>query len=141
MISTHQKEPDATDIYVGKRVRMRRLALDMSQTNLADAVGLTFQQIQKYEQGTNRVSASRMQQFAKILEVPISFFFEGAPAAQVMGGGKKINGKAAVSPAYVTNFLASQDGQTIIKAFTRIEDQKLRRSIVLFVEQLVGISR
>jgi transcriptional regulator with XRE-family HTH domain len=98
MISTHQKEPDATDIYVGKRVRMRRLALDMSQTNLADAVGLTFQQIQKYEQGTNRVSASRMQQFAKILEVPISFFFEGAPAAQVMGGGKKINGKAAVSP-------------------------------------------
>ncbi|MFY9762835.1 MAG: helix-turn-helix transcriptional regulator [Xanthobacteraceae bacterium] len=141
MISTHQQEPDATDVYVGKRVRMRRLALDMSQTNLADAVGLTFQQIQKYEKGTNRVSASRMQQFAKILEVPISFFFEGAPPAQVVGGSRKVNGKAAVSPAYVTNFLATQDGQNIIKAFSRIEDQKLRRSIILLVEQIAGVDR
>jgi transcriptional regulator with XRE-family HTH domain len=140
MISTHQKEPDATDIYVGKRIRMRRLALDMNQTKLADAVSLTFQQIQKYEKGTNRVSASRMQQFAQILKVPISFFFEGSPAAKVPGGGK-VSGKAAVSPAYVNDFLASRDGQTIIKAFTQIEDKKLRRSIVFLVEQLVGISR
>ena len=140
MISTHQKEPDATDIYVGKRIRMRRLALDMNQTKLADAVSLTFQQIQKYEKGTNRVSASRMQQFAQILKVPISFFFEGSPAAEVPGGGK-VSGKAAVSPAYVNDFLASRDGQTIIKAFTQIEDKKLRRSIVFLVEQLVGISR
>jgi len=138
MISTHQKEPDATDIYVGKRIRMRRLALDMNQTKLADAVSLTFQQIQKYEKGTNRVSASRMQQFAQIL--PISFFFEGSPAAKVPGGGK-VSGKAAVSPAYVNDFLASRDGQTIIKALTQIEDKKLRRSIVSLVEQLVGISR
>ena len=120
---------------------MRRLALDMSQTNLADAVGLTFQQIQKYENGKNRVSASRLQQFAKLLEVPISFFFEGAPAAQVVGGSKKVNGKAAVSSVYVTNFLATQDGQNIIKAFSRIEDQKLRRSIVLLVEQIAGVDR
>lgn len=140
MISTHQREPDATDIYVGKRIRMRRLALDMNQTKLADAVSLTFQQIQKYEKGTNRVSASRMQQFAQILKVPISFFFEGSPAAKVPGGGK-VSGKAAVSPAYVNDFLASRDGQTIIKAFTQIEDKKLRRSIVFLVEQLVGISR
>ena len=140
MISTHQKEPDATDIYVGKRIRMRRLALDMNQTKLADAVSLTFQQIQKYEKGTNRVSASRMQQFAQILKVPISFFFEGSPAAEVPGGGK-VSGKAAVSPAYVNDFLASRDEQTIIKAFTQIEDKKLRRSIVFLVEQLVGISR
>jgi transcriptional regulator with XRE-family HTH domain len=140
MISTHQKEPDATDIYVGKRIRMRRLALDMNQTKLADAVSLTFQQIQKYEKGTNRVSASRMQQFAQILKVPISFFFEGSPAAKVPGGGK-VSGKAAVSPAYVNDFLASRDGQTIIKALTQIEDKKLRRSIVSLVEQLVGISR
>src|SRR5579872_7467438 len=105
---------------------MRRLALNMSQTTLADAVGLTFQQIQKYERGTNRVSASRLQQFAKILEVPISFFFDGAPAAQVIGsGGKKITDKVAVSPAYITDFLASRDGQDITKAFSRIEDQKL----------------
>lgn len=141
VISTYQQEPDATDTHVGKRIRMRRLMLNMSQTNLADAVALTFQQIQKYENAKNRVSASRLQQFARILEVPISFFFEGAPAAQVIGGGKKVSGKAAVSPAYVTDFLASQDGQNIIKAFSQIEDQKLRRSIVLLVEHLVGIGR
>ena len=141
MISSHQKEPNATDRYVGKRVRMRRLMLNMSQTNLADAVGLTFQQIQKYESGKNRVSASRMQQFAKILDVPISFFFDGAPAAVVVSGSKKASGKDAVSPDYVSDFLATPDGQNIIKAFSRIEDRKLRRSIVLFVEQLVGTSR
>jgi transcriptional regulator with XRE-family HTH domain len=140
MISSHEHQPDATDTHVGKRIRMRRKMLNMSQTTLADGVGITFQQIQKYEKGTNRVSASRLQQFAKILEVPISFFFDGGPAAKVLGGGK-ISRKAAESPAYLADFLASQDGQTIIKAFTRIEDQKLRRSVVLLIEQLVGISR
>jgi transcriptional regulator with XRE-family HTH domain len=140
MISSHQHEPDATDTHVGKRIRMRRMILDMSQTTLADGVGITFQQIQKYEKGTNRVSASRLQQFAKLLEVPISFFFDGAPAVKVRGGGK-ISRQEAESPAYVADFLASQDGQKIIKSFTQIKDQTLRRRIVLLVEQLVGISR
>jgi transcriptional regulator with XRE-family HTH domain len=140
MISSHEHEPDATDTHVGKRIRMRRIMLNMSQTTLAKGVGLTFQQIQKYEKGTNRVSASRLQQFAKILEVPISFFFVGGPAAKVHGGGK-ISVKEAESPVYVNDFLASRDGQNIIKAFTRIKSQTLRRSIVLFVEHLVGISR
>jgi transcriptional regulator with XRE-family HTH domain len=140
MISSHEHQPDATDTHVGKRIRMRRIMLGMSQTTLANGVGITFQQIQKYEIGKNRVSASRLQQFAKILEVPISFFFDGAPAARAPGGGK-ISGKEAESPAYVNDFLASRDGQTIIKAFTQIEDKKLQRSIVFLVEQLVGISR
>lgn len=140
MVSSRIKEPNATDGHVGKRIRMRRMMLDMSQTTLADAVGITFQQIQKYEKGTNRVSASRMQQFAKILEVPIAFFFEGSPAAQVIGGGK-VSGKGIETPAYVDDFLASRDGQNIIKAFDRIKDQKLRRTIILLVEQLVGIYR
>ncbi|MFZ0721241.1 MAG: helix-turn-helix transcriptional regulator [Xanthobacteraceae bacterium] len=138
MISSHQHEPDATDTHVGKRIRMRRMMLKMSQTTLADGVGITFQQIQKYEKGTNRVSASRLQQFVKLLEVPISFFFDGGPAAKVAGGGK-ISRKEAESPAYVADFLANQNGQNIVKAFNRIEDRKLRHSIVLLVEQLVGI--
>ena len=140
MISSHEHEPDATDTHVGKRIRMRRMKLNMSQTTLANGVGITFQQIQKYENGKNRVSASRLQQFAKILEVPISFFFDGGPAAKVPGSGK-LGGKQAESPAYINDFLASRDGQNIIKAFTQIEDKKLRRSIVFLVEQLVGISR
>ena len=108
---------------------MRRLMLAMSQTSLGDAVGLTFQQIQKYEKGTNRVSASRLQQFAEILDVPMSFFFEGGPEAQVTAN-RKARTKGAVTPAYVMDFLSSREGQDIIKAFSRIKDQKLQRKIV-----------
>ena len=72
---------DPTDKHVGARVRMRRLMLDMSQSQLGNALGLTFQQVQKYEKGSNRISASRLQHISQILQVPVPFFFEGAPAA------------------------------------------------------------
>jgi transcriptional regulator with XRE-family HTH domain len=75
----HQKSLNLIDKHVGSRVRMRRMTLNMSQTKLGDALGLTFQQVQKYEKGTNRISASRLQHLTQILDVPVSFFFEGAP--------------------------------------------------------------
>src|SRR5436853_4963170 len=75
-----KKAPNPIDKHVGSRVRMRRMMLGMSQEKLGDALGLTFQQVQKYEKGTNRIGASRLQQISLILQVPISFFFEGAPA-------------------------------------------------------------
>ncbi len=131
------KEPNAIDKYVGARIRMRRMMLGLSQTNLADGVNLAFQQVQKYEKGTNRVSASRMQQFAKILNVPVQFFFEGAPAARVIGGDKA-SGNSVVTPTYITEFVTSRDGQNIIKAFGRIKDRKLQQSIVALVEQIAG---
>src|SRR5579863_5266785 len=115
------KEPNATDKYVGGRIRMRRMMLGMSQTNLADGVNLTFQQVQKYEKGTNRVSASRMQQFAKILDVPVPFFFEGAPAARVIGGDK-VSANGVVTPTYITEFVTNREGLNLIKAFRRIKD-------------------
>ena len=74
-----KKAPNPIDKHVGARVRMRRMMLSMSQEKLGDALGLTFQQVQKYEKGTNRIGASRLQQIANILQVPVSFFFEGAP--------------------------------------------------------------
>ena len=74
-----KKAPNPIDKHVGSRVRMRRMMLAMSQEKLGDALGLTFQQVQKYEKGTNRIGASRLQQIANILQVPVSFFFEGAP--------------------------------------------------------------
>lgn len=74
-----RKSPEPTDKHVGTRVRMRRLMLDLSQTALADALGLTFQQVQKYEKGKNRISASRLQRISDVLQVPIPFFFEGLP--------------------------------------------------------------
>src|ERR1700756_1333109 len=107
---------DPTDKHVGSRLRMRRLMLDMSQTDIANALGLTFQQVQKYEKGTNRISASRLQHISQILQVPVSFFFEGAPAAS--GISQAAKGTAdAPSPAYVADFLATSDGLALVKAF------------------------
>lgn len=134
MVVTQSKEPNPTDKHVGARIRMRRMMVGLSQTKLADAVDVTFQQVQKYEKGVNRVSASRMQQFAKILSVPISFFFEGSPPASVVGS--KSDAAATVMPAYVREFLAIRDGVKITKAFAQIRNQKLRRAVVALVEQI-----
>lgn len=129
-----KKAPNPTDKHVGSRVRMRRMMLGMSQEKLGDSLGLTFQQVQKYEKGTNRIGASRLQQISSILQVPVSFFFEGAPAAanDQAGFGE------APSPTYVSDFLATSDGLALTRAFMRIEDAKLRRKIVDLVEQIAG---
>jgi len=126
-----KKQPNPVDKHVGARVRMRRLMLHMSQTNLADAIGLTFQQVQKYEKGTNRMGSSRLQQVANILQVPVRFFFEGAP------GQPRIDGKAP-SPAYVSDFLATSDGLALTRAFMQIKSAKLRRTIANMVEDIAG---
>src|SRR5271163_457324 len=129
--------PNPIDKHVGSRVRMRRLMLDMSQTDVADALGLTFQQVQKYEKGSNRIGASRLQHISQILQVPVPFFFEGAPTAS--GVRQAAKGTAdAPSPAYVTDFLATSDGLSLVKAFMCIEDPKLRRSIVRLVEEIAA---
>src|ERR1700674_801593 len=93
-----KKPINPIDKHVGSRVRMRRMMLGMSQTTLGDALGITFQQLQKNEKGTNRIGASRLQQMSHILQVQVSFFFDGAPHVP---GQPKGNG-AAPSPAYVT---------------------------------------
>jgi transcriptional regulator with XRE-family HTH domain len=126
------KAPNPVDKYVGSRVRMRRIMLGMSQEKLGEALGLTFQQVQKYEKGTNRVGASRLQQISEILQVPVSFLFEGGPSGAV-SGGSFVEG---TSPAYVSDFLATSEGLALTRAFTRIADVKLRRSIVELVEQI-----
>jgi transcriptional regulator with XRE-family HTH domain len=118
-------KPNPIDRHVGVRVRMRRMMLEMTQEALGDALGITFQQVQKYEKGVNRISASKLQRMCQILQVPVAFFFEGAPGG--VGG-------TAESPSYVNDFLASADGVALTKAFTRIENVKLRRLIVGIVE-------
>ena len=129
-----KKTPNPIDKHVGARVRMRRMMLSMSQEKLGDALGLTFQQVQKYEKGTNRIGASRLQQIAHILQVPVSFFFEGAPHSPGHSGGMA----EAPSPAYVSDFLATSDGLSLTKAFVRIKNGKLRRRIVDLVEQIAN---
>jgi transcriptional regulator with XRE-family HTH domain len=127
------KAPNPIDKYVGSRVRMRRIMLGMSQEKLGEALGLTFQQIQKYEKGTNRVGASRIQQISEILQVPVSFLFEGGPTSNSGDGFTE-----GTSPTYVSDFLATSEGLALTRAFTRIADSKLRRSIVDLVEQIAA---
>src|SRR5258708_9161704 len=128
------KEPNPIDKHVGNRVRMRRLMLSMSQSQLGDGLGLTFQQVQKYEKGTNRMGASRLQQISHILQVPVEFFFDGAPRQIDMSK----TGPEAPSPAYVEEFLGSAEGLAICKAFMRIEKGTLRRCIVELVEEIAS---
>ena len=126
--------PDPTDTHVGARVRMGRLMLGISQTDLAEAVGVTFQQVQEYEKGKNRISASRLQQMSSVLQVPIPFFFEGLPAPK--NTTKQI--ADAPSPAYVSDFLASSDSLSLVKCFMQIGDPKLRRRLVYLVEAIAN---
>ena len=128
------KAPNPVDKYVGSRVRMRRIMLGMSQEKLGEALGLTFQQVQKYEKGTNRVGASRLQQISEILQVPVSFLFDGGPSGAVNGGSFA----EGASPAYVSDFLATSEGLALTRAFTRISDSKMRRAIVELVEQIAS---
>ncbi len=129
-----KKAPNPVDKHVGSRVRMRRMMLGMSQEKLGNSLGLTFQQVQKYEKGTNRIGASRLQQISQILQVTVSFFFEGAP---IVGTATRAEGLSeAPSPSYVSDFLATSDGLALTKAFMRISDSKLRRRIVDLVEQI-----
>jgi transcriptional regulator with XRE-family HTH domain len=129
-----KKLPNPTDTHVGARVRMRRLMLSMSQEKLGDALGLTFQQVQKYEKGTNRIGASRLQHISYILQVPVSFFFEGAPTLP----GAPVGQGMAPSPSYVSDFLATLDGLALTKAFMRIKEPALRRHIVHLVQEIAG---
>ena len=129
-----KKAPNPIDKHVGSRVRMRRMMLSMSQEKLGGALGLTFQQVQKYEKGTNRIGASRLQQISHILQVPVAFFFEGAPSVHPPGDGMS----EAPSPTYVSDFLATSDGLALTKAFMEIKEPKLRRRIVDLVEEIAG---
>jgi len=120
-----KKSMHPVDKQVGVRVRMRRLMLGMSQEKLAHGLGVSFQQVQKYEKGTNRISASRLQRIADILQVAVSFFFEELAATGM---------KQAPAPSYVSDFLASSEGLALTKAFMTIRDSRVRRSIVDLVE-------
>ena len=119
------KSPEPADKHVGVRVRMRRLMPGMSQETLGKAVGVTFQQLQKYERGKNRISVSRLQQIAQALQVPITFFFEGAG---------RVDGHRSVG----SEFFATKEGIRLSKAFVRIEAPELRRKVVRLVQELAG---
>ena len=127
------KASNIIDVYVGARLRMRRTGIGMSQSRLGELLGVTFQQIQKYEKGSNRISASRLQQTARALEVPPSYFFEGAPTQSPELGFAEDSGQS-----YVVDFLASSEGLQLNRAFLRVRDPKVRRRIVDLVLSLAS---
>jgi transcriptional regulator with XRE-family HTH domain len=130
------KKPNPVDAHVGSRVRLRRMLLGMSQERLGESMGLTFQQVQKYEKGVNRIGASRLFQISKILDVPVQFFFEEAPYT---GDGNAARGMAEPdSEAFILEFLNSREGLELNRAFVKIGDPKVRKSVVDLVRALSG---
>ncbi|MBM3608216.1 MAG: helix-turn-helix transcriptional regulator [Alphaproteobacteria bacterium] len=126
-----KRSPNPVDKHVGSRVRMRRLLLGLSQEKLGEALGLTFQQVQKYEKGTNRIGASRLQQISKILQAPPSYFFDGAPVGNAPGEMIAQAGFSEAPPLdTVTEFVTTAEGLQLNRAFARITQQKIRRKII-----------
>jgi transcriptional regulator with XRE-family HTH domain len=123
------------DVHVGSRVRLRRMLLGMSQEKLGEHLGLTFQQIQKYEKGINRIGASRLFDLSRVLAVPVQFFYEELPAA---GGEAGAGFGERPAESYAVEFLGSREGLELNKAFARISDPRVRRSIVELVRAFAG---
>ena len=132
-----RKIPNPIDKHVGSRMRMRRKMLALSQEQLADALGITYQQVQKNENGTNRIGAGRLQQISHILQVPVGFFFKGAPKALAPHGSNR----SVLSTAQIDNFVSDSNGLKLIEAFMRIDNAALRRSIVMLMQKIAGDDR
>ena len=125
MPRTTTKETNPVDHHVGARVRSRRIMLGMSQEKLGDALGVTFQQVQKYEKGANRIGASRLENISRVLEVPPSYFFDGMSGAPNHTG---FADEGALSPT--ASFLSTAEGMHLNRAFARIRDPKVRRRVI-----------
>lgn len=127
--SNIERHPNPVDLHVGARIRMRRKILGVSQERLAEDLGLTFQQIQKYERGANRVSASKLYEIARSLQSPIGFFFEGLESTTS-------EGMAEGGEPFVHDFLTTAEGLELASLFPRITRQKVRRRILELVRSM-----
>lgn len=133
------KSPNPIDIHVGSRVRLRRMMIGMSQERLGEKLSLTFQQVQKYEKGANRIGASRLFTIASILDVPVQFFFEDMPGEAIENLPAGAEGmKEPDQTEYVMGFVSSAEGLQLNTAFSKIENVETRRKIVDLVKTLVN---
>ncbi len=132
-----RKGPHPIDVHVGSRVRLRRNLLGISQTDLGKPLGVAFQQVQKYEKGTNRISPSRLFNLSRVLDVPISYFFEDlSPAAA--GGGKRRTRGLSEAPASVLepDSLSRRETVELIRAYYRVKDPRLRKRVLDLLQVL-----
>jgi len=133
-----KRNPNPIDIHVGGRVRMRRMLVGLSQERLGERLGLTFQQVQKYEKGSNRISASRLYQMAQILSVPVQFFFDDLPE-QAKGDFAAQGGFGeSEQETMIMDFINSSEGLQLNKAFSEIGDAAVRKKVVDLVKALAG---
>ncbi len=128
-----KKSPNPVDIHVGSRVRLRRMLVGFSQEKLGGSMGLTFQQIQKYEKGVNRIGASRLFKLSQVLDVPVQFFFEGMPSAEI---STNLGMAERDTAAFLYEFLNTRDGLELNRAFIKVTDSSVRRSIIDLVRSL-----
>lgn len=133
--ATPPRRPNPIDVHVGSRVRLRRMLIGMSQEKLGESMGLTFQQIQKYEKGSNRIGASRLFHLSQILSVPVQFFFDELQLTDgaAIGGFAEPGGEEPVM-----DFLHSREGLELNRAFTRISDPKTRRKVIELVQAMAA---
>ncbi len=129
--SINRRSATAVDAHIGQKIRARRTLLGLNQTELADAAGITFQQIQKYEKGTNRVGASRLQQFSQALGVPPSYFFDGLPTV-----GKKLSvpQEGELSEGSIVSFVGTREGAALVRGFLAIKEKPIRQNLI----ELIG---
>ena len=119
--------PHPVDVHVGARVRMHRTLLGMTQTSLGEAIGLSFQQAQKYENGTNRISASRLFELSRVLDVPVAFFFEEMPAEVAASSPAEKRRRAKAPPGYELGPMAKRETLELVRAYYKISDPQIRR--------------
>jgi transcriptional regulator with XRE-family HTH domain len=131
-LSDPRKTPNAIDVEVGARIKLKRKLQSISQQALAAKLGVTFQQVQKYEKGVNRVGASRLSQIATALDVPMSYFFDGNNGAREDDGNADVTREADE----VAQFLSSTEGLNLNRAFTKIPSAAVRQKVVLLVKSL-----
>ncbi|MCO6415336.1 helix-turn-helix transcriptional regulator [Siccirubricoccus sp. KC 17139] len=134
-----EHRPSPIDVHVGGRVRLRRTLLGMSQEKLGEALGLTFQQVQKYERGVNRIGASRLFDLARVLDVPIGFFFDDMPDA--LGGGmnamrRAVGGFAEQQEGFEDDTLHRRETLELVRAYYRITDSSVRKRVFELIKSL-----
>ncbi len=117
------------DVHVGARLRQRRTLLGMNQTNLGDALGLTFQQVQKYENGTNRITAGRLFALSQMLDVPVEYFFDDMPAEVAASSPAQGGGKAKKPPSYEADPMAKLETLKLVRAYYKITDPEIRKQL------------
>ena len=128
--------PRPVDVHVGARVRMRRTLLGMSQEKLGRGVSLTFQQIQKYERGVNRIGASRLFDLSRILDVPVSFFFEGLPATLSGRGARRARGFTEAPAPFEPDPLSKQETLKLVRAYYSVTDRQVRKRVLDLLRSL-----